>query len=782
MQPRAAIHSPPFLCLFACSLACASTAAAAGEAAPPRVLLPGYGLELVAESPDIVTPVGMAFDARGRLLVIESHTHERQDDYEGPSSDRLQLFYDSDGDGRLDDWKTFAEGFTAAMNIAVRAEGSVLLTTRSALHLLEDQDGDDHAERNEVVVQLDTTNLFSHNGLSGLAIAKVDGDETVYLGLGENHGIEYSLRGSDGSVYEGTDTAGAVFTCRPDGSRVQRFATGFWNPFGLSSWRRGLFCIDNDPDASPPCRLLHVQPRGDYGYRYQYGRSGLHPLQAWNGELPGTLPMMAGTGEAPTGIVAHEGALWVTSWGEHRIERYVVREDDAGRLVAEQSLVVQGNADFRPTGIAVAPDGSLYFGDWLLRDYPVHGAGRLWRLTLPTSVADNEASSSPWPEAPEDASGELRELMRLKWLGGTPDAAMLREALASEDADVRLYAVRWIADDHLTEYSPDIRRLLDDAPPSERYYLAVLAAIDWLSREPEPRSSNIADGLLARELRNSRRPSSAHTLALQLISPDHKVLTQELMDRFLGSEDLWLRREAVRTLAQQSRPGRFDTLAQIAQDPGEDEQVRADAVAGLAAAADEYKPLLKQLAAEPTSLFGREAARVLRLSGLSDQPPVLEDRNDEGFLRYVLEEGGDAESGRRLFFSSVGSRCATCHQHGGRGGQVGPDLTTIGQSTTRERIVRSILHPSEEVAPQYQAWTLLTSDGKTRVGLRLPRPGDTGVEYYVDAEGNEFQVRSEEVEFREASQVSLMPEGLEKTVSREDFRDLVAFLCAPRED
>ena len=80
-----------------------------------------------------------------------------------------------------------------------------------------------------------------------------------------------------------------------------------------------LFAVDNDPDSRPPCRLLHIVEGGDYGYRFRNGRKGLHPFTAWNGELPGTLGMVAGTGEAPSGIVAYEsknlpadyrGALW----------------------------------------------------------------------------------------------------------------------------------------------------------------------------------------------------------------------------------------------------------------------------------------------------------------------------------------------------------------------------------------------------------------------------------------------------------------------------------------
>ena len=40
-------------------------------------------------------------------------------------------------------------------------------------------------------------------------------------------------------------------------------------------------------------RLLHVVEGGDYGYRFRNGRKGTHPFTSWNGELPGTLPMVA---------------------------------------------------------------------------------------------------------------------------------------------------------------------------------------------------------------------------------------------------------------------------------------------------------------------------------------------------------------------------------------------------------------------------------------------------------------------------------------------------------
>jgi hypothetical protein len=107
-------------------------------AAEPRVADERYKLELVASDPQIMTPIGVAFDRQGRLLVIESHTHQRPQGYKGPAGDRIRMFADSDGDGKLDRWTTFAEGFRYAMNLLVAEDGGVYVVTRHGVELLHD--------------------------------------------------------------------------------------------------------------------------------------------------------------------------------------------------------------------------------------------------------------------------------------------------------------------------------------------------------------------------------------------------------------------------------------------------------------------------------------------------------------------------------------------------------------------------------------------------------------------------------------------------------------------
>jgi putative heme-binding domain-containing protein len=353
----------------------------------------------------------------------------------------------------------------------------------------------------------------------------------------------------------------------------------------------------------------------------------------------------------------------------------------------------------------------------------------------------------------------------------------LRSALRDDSANVRLYAIRSIADERRTALRDEIAKLLDETPPNARYYLAVLAAIDWLDREPEMRERDIADELLVRELENSGRSADAHAIALGLLSPDNKWLTVDRLKEYLESDHKPLRLAAIRSLSQRTNRDRCELLAEVAGDEAKDAEIRFEAIIGLSAAAAEHGELLESLAKVDNEDLRREAERALRLSGLrpvpmEEKPPAA----DLAAWTALLKDLGDAEAGRRLFFSPVGARCGVCHQHSGRGGRIGPDLTNIARSNTREKIIASILQPDQEVAPHYQPWLLVTDDGKTHTGLRMHEGGDDGSEEYVNSAGERFLLESKTIEVREAVATSIMPSGLEATVSIADLRDLVTFL------
>lgn len=358
-----------------------------GEDEPLPVSVDGsLAIERLLSQPQLVTPTGVSTDDQGRIWVIECHTHFRPDDYRGPETDRILIAHDDDRDGDVDRTTLFHEGSRATMGLHVEASGAVLVATRGEIFRLTDTDGDLVADERTTLARLETAGDYPHNGLSGFAVDPLGG---IFFGFGENLGAEYALIGADGTRLTGGGEGGNIYRIEPDGSGLVRWATGFWNPFHLAVDDFGrLFAVDNDPDWRPPCRLLHVVRDGDYGYRFALGRRGTHPFTDWFGERPDRLGMVAGTGEAPSGIVSYrggnlaeadDGALLVTSWGLHTIERYrLIRRGATFTSLAE--IRIKGGEDFRPVGLAVADDGALIASDWVKRSYPLHGHGALWRF------------------------------------------------------------------------------------------------------------------------------------------------------------------------------------------------------------------------------------------------------------------------------------------------------------------------------------------------------------------------------------------------------------------
>jgi putative membrane-bound dehydrogenase-like protein len=438
------------LCRFAC-LPCLIAAALAllprGDAQPPprdapRSHDPRLVVELFAAAPDIVHPIGLDFDHKGRLLVIESHTHFPPRGYKGPRHDRIRILEDTDGDGKADKFTIFFEGTRATMDIAVHPDGSVYLATRNEILRLRDTKGTGKADERTRLVFLDTKGDYPHNGLSGLAF---DEAGNLLFGMGENLGARYKLTGADGTTIADEGEGGNVFWCTADGKGLRRVATGFWNPFGVCRDVFGrTFAVDNDPDAMPPCRLVHVVEGADFGFQFRYGRSGRHPFQSWNGQLPGTLPMASGTGEAPCEVVSYEsdglpreylGNLLVASWADHRIERYVLKERGAS-WEAERKPFITGGKDFRPVGIAVAPDGSLFVSDWVLSNYELHGKGAIWHIRWKDGPKPERPRGTQW--ALFSAHRPLREAAaRTLVARGPNDRSFAYRGLINKDVRVR---------------------------------------------------------------------------------------------------------------------------------------------------------------------------------------------------------------------------------------------------------------------------------------------------------------------------------------------------------
>ena len=78
--------------------------------------------------------------------------------------------------------------------------------------------------------------------------------------------------------------------------------------------------------------------------------------------------------------------------------------------------------------------------------------------------------------------------------------------------------------------------------------------------------------------------------------------------------------------------------------------------------------------------------------------------------------GGDAEAGRRIFQSKAEVSCLRCHKIQGVGGEVGPDLSGIGQAE-RDYLLESIVAPNKQIAKGFDTLVLTLNNGKTLTGV-----------------------------------------------------------------
>ena len=783
------------------------------------------GVTLFAQNPDIVTPIGIAVAPDGRVFVQENHTHKRNSDYRGPETDRILVFEDKDNDGIADDRSIFYEGHTFSTDLLFGPDGHLYVSTRWFIGRFRDASNKTKAEGEpEKLIICETDGDYPHNGVGGLAIDPAN-PEWLAFGFGENLGADYTFVGSDGVKLSGGAEGGSTYRCRTDGSKLTRQTTGHWNAFGMAYDLAGnLFSTDNDPNAIPPNRLLHIVPGADFGFEYRYGRSGLHPLVCWYGENPGTLGMIGALGEAASGLISHgPEKLLSASWTDNRVDLHSLKPR-GDSFVATREPFLSGPDEFRPVHFAYSADGRyLYFTDWVKLSYPVHGHGRIWRVEFKQPITLEPSSNRPpaqelstteafvklgsddpyartaamhvlsaHPEALAgyDWQSEANGIARAHYAVARKrsDAAgrtdIIPALLEDDDSEVRFVGIKWIADEKLSQYESQLRGVLNRSDLSRRDLLSVIAALARMSggsrREFSP------DKVLLELALSEDKPPELRSLALANVKVNYPGLKVASLAALARSKSRSIQREAIHTLALHSDAKRAAVLARIADDNSVDADLRADAIAGLAGGGQDQAALLRKLASDSDPTIAEEADRTLVAAGLDkrkveDKPPA--DRVDDWVALIESEASGepDVAVGRRLFFHSTFAGCYKCHAMQGRGSAVGPDLTNIHKQTgvNQAWLLKHIVNPNAEMAPYYRPQQLLTVDGVVLTGLIVGKEGQK--QQYVASDGTTFSVDKEDVEERRELQTSIMPNGLVDAMTVVEIRHLIAYLLNDNE-
>ena len=219
----------------------------------------GFQVELVASEPDLVNPVAMTFDERGRIWVTESLEYPRKSP--GPGRDRIKVLEDTDGDGKADKFTLFAEGLNIPSGIAV-GYGGVWVANAPDILFLRDTDGDGKADAREVVAT-----GFGRDDTHELPNSLTWGPDGWLYGL--NGVFNKSRVASHGKMIDFTC---ALFRINPRTREFELFCEGTSNPWGVAWDTEGSAFVS-------ACVIDHLWHLTETGYYHRQG--GAYPPHTW---------------------------------------------------------------------------------------------------------------------------------------------------------------------------------------------------------------------------------------------------------------------------------------------------------------------------------------------------------------------------------------------------------------------------------------------------------------------------------------------------------------------
>ncbi|MFT5523982.1 MAG: putative membrane-bound dehydrogenase-like protein [Pirellulaceae bacterium] len=420
-----------FSCLMSVAALSSSGSCQAADAKDLPKVAEGFSISFAAKEPLVSNPCAMAFDAEGRLCVGMGPQY-RNPTPQTPG-DSVYIMIDRDGDGVFEDKKKFATGFNCIQGLAWHGD-DLWIANAPDLTIVRDLDGDDVADR-YTLLYTDLGNL--EHGLHGLNWGP---DGRMYMSKGNSKGLtkpgriaplpfrqlwgvsapagtpdfpepivtspaEYKHAFHNPADDWGRE--GGVLACDNDGANLEIISRGYRNPWDIA-FDDGFNFQGTDNDQNEGDRVFMPF----FGSHFGWG----HPWSAhWSGEnhlptapITGSVFHGSGTGivyfDEPTFPPEYRGVWFFNDWLNRTTYMYRPKWD--GALIqpdggAWQPFVTSNKTLFKPTDIAVGPDGALYILGWG-NEYGVKwndkkeqvNEGRIYRVTYKRTRHQNAAESA----------------------------------------------------------------------------------------------------------------------------------------------------------------------------------------------------------------------------------------------------------------------------------------------------------------------------------------------------------------------------------------------------
>ncbi len=618
----------------------------------------------------------------------------------------------------------------------------------------------------------------------------------------------------DGHIYVG----GFAVRMNPDGTEAEIIGHNFRNSYEQSVTSLGDV-FQNDNDDPPACRVSWVMEYANFGFASNDGQrawqADRRPGQTiqraqWRQDDPGIAP--AGDvygGGSPTGNVFYEnGALgeeWIGTFlaceaGRNVVFAYRPEPDGAGFKLERRDFLTSnptgefagsdflGGADsvtneirtlFRPSDIAVGPDGALYVADWFDARVGGHhaldeaGSGAVYRIApkgfKPVVPEIDPSTTEGLVEALRSPAVNVRSI-GFQGLKAKGRAALDAVAALLDDPNpyiqgraIHLLYQLGISGPRVAGYpadQPTPERKIAAFRSMRRAGLDISGAAAVLAEDPDPAvrrevalamrdvSLDLSRDILVAVARGYDGKDRSYLEAFGTGATGKEAEIYAAAKGEIGSDDARFWSEAFAGIAWRLHPVAAveDFLARARHEglPLAQRQQALDAIAfvrtrsassAMLTAAQLDTPLKAQAVWwlvnrannewREHGLMEEMKTRGIYDPGKIEVQEVLAPAPDEAQrtaldVAEILALEGDPERGK-----ATSARCAMCHEIGGVGVHYGPPLDGWGRTQTTEVVVRSLVDPSADIAHGFDGAAILTKEGKTVHGLVIQRGNPT---------------------------------------------------------
>ena len=573
---------------------------------------PGMKVELVADEgmfSELINPVAMSFDAKGRLWVAvwPSYPHWRPDE---KMNDKILILEDNNGDGKTDNVKTFADDLHNPIGFEFSGKGVIVSQGPDVLYL-EDTNGDDKYDIKQRIIRgLDTAD--THHQANSFIL---DPAGALYFQEGTfQHSQPETPWGPPVRVVNG-----AVFRYEPRTGRFGLYTSyAFANPHGhaFDAWGDDIVV---DGTGAVPYWGSVFSTRLD-GLDKHSGAPSVYKQRTR--PCPGIEVL-----SSPHFPAALQGNLLVGNViGFQGILQYVFKPgqnpaaDAYPEAIEVEPIVSSSDVNFRPADLEMGPDGAIYFTDWQnpiighmqhnLRDPSrdrIHG--RVYRI-----VMDGKPLAQPTPIAGRsvadlvpllaDPTDRLRYRVRLE-LSGRPEAEVVPAVKA------------WLA------------KLNSSAPEYEQLRVEAF----WMLRQFDQ-----VEPALLEQVLTAKNPRS-RTAGMRVLAAifDRVPNALDLVRRGAADESPRVRLESLRTATFLRQPAAIEALAIAGEFPSDRfmDYVKKEAARVL-------EPEFKQARdAKETIAFATDAGRKYLYRSLSNDELLIEPRSTPVYRELLLRGGID---------------------------------------------------------------------------------------------------------------------------------------------